>query len=167
MEKTNKDNVTNKFQPKGTVKVIKGTIIMPEAGGLKFILSLANLAGKPEGNPLLPLFDKKWSKVRAEARGFFANKTGAYKLGALAGTTATQSDVWVQHMICQDKDLKIDLKALEECLKKVTASALFEKASLHVSALLVAAIPELPDMLVKYCVDRGVSVYIYEEKSDQ
>jgi hypothetical protein len=157
------ENNVNKFQPKGTVKVIKGTIVMPETGGLKFILSPVNMVGKPEGNPLLPILDKKWPKVRAEARGLFAGKTGAYKLGAVAGVTATQSDVWVQHILCQDKDLKVDLKALEECLKKVATSALYERANLHISTVLVEAIPELPDMLVKHCVDKGISVYYYEE----
>lgn len=161
-----KDNKVNKFQPKGTVKVIKnGSIIMPESGGLKFVLSVANMAGKPEGNPLLPIFDKKWNKVRAEVRGMFANKTGAYKMGAIAGTTAVQSDVWVQHLLCQGEDLKVDVKALEECLKKVATSALFEKASVHVSSVLISAIPELPELLGKTCVDKGVSVYIYEEKT--
>jgi len=158
---------TNAFQPKGTVKVIKGTIIMPEAGGLKFILSPVNMAGKPDGNPLLPIFDKKWNKVRAEARGLFASKTGTYKLGSVAGVTAVQSDVWVQHILCQDEKLKVDLKALEECLKKVATSAVYEKASVHVSSILVSAIPELPDMLKEQCVSKGLSVYFYEESESK
>lgn len=154
---------TNAFQVKGTVKVIKGTILMPETGGLKFILSPVNMAGKPDGNPLLPIFDKKWNKVRAESRGLYASKTGAYKLGSIAGTTATQSDVWVQHILYQDADLKVDLKALEECLKKVATSALYEKASLHISSILVAATPELVDLVNKHCVEKGVSAFYYEE----
>jgi hypothetical protein len=157
----------NKFQVKGTVKVIKGTIVMPEAGGLKFILSPINMAGKPEGNPLLPVFDKKWSKVRADARSTYASKTGAYKLGTgFTSTLAVQSDVWVIHCLCQDENMKTDLKSLEECLKKVAASAIYEKASLHVSSVLITAIPELPDMLTKFCVEKGVSVLYYQEPQE-
>lgn len=154
----------NQFQPKGTVKVIKGSIVMPESGGLKFILSPINMAGRPEGNPLLPVFDKKWNKVKADARGVFANKTGTYKLsGGFISTLAVQSDIWVIHCLFQDADLKTDLKALEECLKRVATIALYEKASVHVSSILVNAVPELSDMLTKFCVEKGVSVSYYQE----
>jgi len=155
---------TKTFQLKGAVKIIKGSITTPEMGGLKFILSPINLAGKPEGNPLLPVFDKKWSKVRADARGVFAQKTGAYKFGFIS-ELAVQSDVWIIHCLCQNEDLKTDIKALEECLKKVTGRALYEKASIHVSSVLIKAIPELPELVDKFCVEKGVSVFYYEEPS--
>lgn len=159
---SDKTESVNKFQPKGRVKVIKGSILAPENAGLRFVLSVANLAGKLE-NPLLPLFDKKWKTLRAEVKGWYTTRTGAYKLGAV-NTTAVQSDTWVLHMLCQDADLKVDVKGLEECLKKVCASAKYEKATVHVSTLLVEAIPELQDLLVSQLVDQGVSVYFYEEK---
>jgi len=151
----------NKFQIAGKTKVVKGSILYPENSGLRFILSITNLAGKLD-NPLLPIFDKKWRKVREEMRGWYANKTGAYKLGAL-NTTATQSDVWILHMLCQDENLKTDLEGLEKCLKEVYAKAKYEKASVHVSTLLTEAIPELPALISKYLIDNGISVYFYEE----
>jgi hypothetical protein len=150
-----------RFQQPGKVKTIKGTILAPENAGLRFVLSVNNLAGKPE-NPMFPIFDKKWKKVREESRGWFANKTGAYKLGAI-NTTAVQSDTWVIHMLCQDESVATDLKGLEECLKKVCASAKYEKATVHVSTVLTNAIPELAELLNKQLIDHGVSVYFYEE----
>lgn len=158
----NQEKVVNKFQPQGRTKQIKGSILMPENAGLRFILSVNNTQGKSEGNPLLPLFDKKWKKVREESRGWFATKTGAYKLGAI-NTTAVQSDVWVIHMLCQGDDLQVDLKGLEACLDKVAASAKYEKASVHVSTILTENIPELTDLLVERLVKEGVSVYFYQE----
>jgi hypothetical protein len=119
------------------------------------------MAGKPE-NPLFPIFEKKWKQVKQESRGWFATKTGAYKLGAI-NTTAVQSDTWVLHMLCQTEDLQTDLGALEVCLKKVNDMAKYEKASVHVSMLLVDLIPELPDLLTKYMLQTGTSVYYYEE----
>ena len=152
----------NKFQPQGKTKLIKGSILAPENAGLRFVLSVNNTQGKVEGNPLLPLFDKKWKQVRAESKGWFATKTGAYKLGAI-NTTAVQSDTWVIHMLCQGDDLSVDAKGLVECLKKVAASAKYEKATVHVSTVLTDSIPELNALLSEHLVDQGVSVYLYEE----
>jgi hypothetical protein len=152
----------NKFQPQGKTKLIKGSILSPENAGLRFVLSVNNTQGKVDGNPLLPLFDKKWKQVRAETKGWFATKTGAYKLGA-THTTAVQSDTWVIHMLCQGDDLAVDTQGLEECLKKVYASAKYEKATVHVSTVLTDAIPELAPLLTKHLLENGVSVYLYEE----
>lgn len=157
-----KDETVNLFKVQGRVKVIKGTILAPENAGLRFVLSVNNMSGKADGNPLYPVFDKKWKKVKEEARGWYATKTGAYKLGA-THTTAVQSDTWVIHMLCQDDQLKTDVTALGECLKKVCDSAKYEKATVHVSTLLTNAVPELSDLLNKHLVSNGVSVYYYEE----
>ncbi len=152
----------NRFKQLGKTKVVKGSILTPENAGLRFILSVNNLVGKPDGNPLLPILDKKWKKVREETKGWFANKTGAYKLGAI-NTTAVQSDTWVIHMLCQDDKLAVDTAALEDCLKKVAASAKYEKASCHVSTVLTEKIPGLTKLLTKHLLEDGVSVYYYEE----
>lgn len=157
------DNKTDmkKFQVSGKTKLIKGSILNPENAGLRFVLSVNNLAGKPV-NPLFPVFEKKWKKVKEESRGWYATKTGTYKLGAV-NTTAVQSDTWVIHMLCQDEDLNTDVAGLTECLKKVASSAKYEKATVHVSTLLTAAIPELASLVKEHLLDNGVSVYFYEE----
>ncbi len=153
----------NKFQQPGRVKTINSSILNPNDGGLKMVLSVANMAGKPEGNLLLSVFDRKWKQVRAEAKGAFANKTGAYKLGALLNPVAVNSDIWVMPLLCMDASLKVDVKALESCLKAVCASAKYEKSSVHVSTVLTVAIPELADLLNKHLVEEGVSVSFYQE----
>ena len=151
----------NRFQQPGRVKVIKGSILSPENAGLRFVLSVNNMVGKPE-SPLYPLFDKKWKKVKEEAKGWYNTKTGAYKLGA-TNVTAVQSDTWVIHMLCQDEELKTDLKALATCLDSICKSAKYERATVHVSSLLTTAIPELQGLLTKHLVENGVSVSYYEE----
>ena len=161
MTKLESQETVNKFQVPGKTKVIKGSILAPENAGLRFVLSINNMAGKLE-NPLFPIFDKKWKQVRAESRGWFATKTGAYKLGAI-NTTAVQSDTWVIHMLCQDANLVTDQAGLTECLKKVCSSAKYEKATVHVSTILLKAIPELQELINKQLISRGVSVYYYEE----
>ena len=113
-----------------------------------------------------PLFDKKWKKVKEEAKGWYNTRTGAYKLGAV-NTTAVQSDTWVIHMLCQDAELKTDTTALQNCLKEVCKQAKYERATVHVSSLLVNAIPELSDLLTKELVDQGVSVCYYDEPDAQ
>jgi hypothetical protein len=152
----------SKFQQPGKTKVIKGSILAPENAGLRFVLSVNNLAGKPDNHPLYPLFEKKWRKVREEARGWYATKTGAYKLGAV-NTTAVQSDTWVIHLLCQDESLETQPEALEKCLKEVCKMAKYERATVHVSDLLTNAVPELVDHLKTQLVEQGVSVYFYQE----
>lgn len=152
---------TKRFKQKGRVKTIKGSILSPHNAGLRFVLSINNLCGKPE-NPLFPIFDKKWRKVREDSRGWFANKTGLYKLGAI-NTTAVQSDTWVIHMLCQNESLQVDLKGLEDCLKKVAASASYEKATVHISTVLTKYIPELEGLLQTHLVDNGIDVSFYDE----
>lgn len=152
----------NKFQPQGKIKLIKGTILAPENAGLRFVLSVNNLAGKTDDNPLYPVFEKKWKKVKEEAKGWYATKTGAYKLGAI-NTTAVQSDTWVIHMLCQDESLQTKTTALEDCLKQVCDKAKYEKASVHVSSVLLNAMPGLQDLLIKHLTTQGVNLLIYSE----
>lgn len=151
----------NKFQQPGRVKVVKGSILSPENAGLRFVLNVTNMLGKTE-SPLYPLFEKKWPKVKQEAKGWFNTRTGTYKLGAV-NTTAVQSDTWAIHMLCQDEDLKTDRDGLEKCLKEVCKMAKYERATVHVSTLLTDAMPELSELLNKELVDNGVSVCFYEE----
>lgn len=152
----------NRFQPQGKTKVIKGSIIAPENAGLRFVLSVFNLAGKTDDHPLYPTFEKKWPKVKSEARGWFATKTGAYKIGAV-NTTAVQSDTWVIHLLCQDENLATDEVGLEKCLKEVCKMAKYERATVHVSSLLTNAVPELAALLQTNLINQGVSVYFYDE----
>jgi len=152
----------NKFQQLGKVKHINDSILNPSSGGLRLILSLSNLAGEMKC-PLYPLFDKKWRKVKENARGWFVTKNGDYKLGAI-NTTAVQSDVWVIHMLCQDEKVNTNIVGLEKCLKQVSDMAKVEKATVNVSNMLLNLIPELYNLLDKYMVQNGVSIYLYEEK---
>jgi hypothetical protein len=150
-----------KFQPKGKTKVITGSILNPETGGLRFILSPLNTLGKPE-HVLMPIFDKRWAAVRRDIKGFYSNKTGTYKMGYV-NTTAVQSDVWILHMLFQNDKFETDVKGLELCLKEVCKMAKYEKASVHVSNLLLDKVPEMKELLTSKLVDEGVSVYTYTE----
>lgn len=156
------EETKNRFQAQGKTKVIKASILAPENSGLRFVLSITNLAGKPDNNPLYPLFEKKWKKVREEARGWYTTKTGAYKVGSNL-TTAVQSDTWVIQMLCQDENQVTDVVGLENCLKAVAKSAKYEHATVHVSSLLTNAVPELTSLLKTQLINQGVSVYFYDE----
>jgi len=153
----------NQFQPQGRVKVIQGSILMPHDAGLRFILNINNMVGKAE-NPLYPIFDKKWPRVKQDAKGWYNTRTGAYKKGAL-NTSCVQSDVWIIHCLVQDEELKTDLAAFETCLKEVCKMAKYEKASLHISTLLVEAVPELQELVQKHITSNGINVSYYEEQN--
>ncbi len=153
-------SMDNKFAVKGKTKVVKGSILAPENAGLRFVLNSFSLSGKPEGD-LFALFDKKWARVRAESRGWYATRQN-FKLGSI-NTTAVQSDTWVLTMLVKSEEGKLDEVALDACLKKICEMAKYERATVHVSALLTEEMPVLADKLTAALVDKGVSVVFYEE----
>lgn len=154
------DKVNNLFAPKGKTKVVKGSILAPENAGLRFVLNSFGMSGKPEGD-LFALFDKKWSRVRSESRGWYATRQN-FKLGAI-NNTAVQSDTWVLTMLVKDEDGVLNETALDACLKKICDMAKYERATIHVSSLLTEEMPVLVDKLNTAMVDNGVSVVFYEE----
>lgn len=161
MNKPESTENVSKFQVPGKTKLIKGSILQPHNAGLRFILNVANMAGKME-SPLYPILDKKWPKVKQEVRGWYATKTGEYKFGAV-NTTSVQSDIWVLNCLVQDEKLKTDSNAVEKCLKEVCRMAKYEKATVHVSTTLIKAVPEFKKALETQLISQGVSVYYYEE----
>ncbi len=158
------DVQNNKFQQPGRLKVVQGSILAPHNAGLRFILNLVSLSGQITNNPLYAIYDKKWPKIKEAARGWYAMKTGEYKLGAV-NVTAVQSDVWCLHLLCQDENNKTDINGLTKCLKEVCKMAKYENSGVHVSRLLTEAVPEITELLTTHLVRQGVSVSFYEEPS--
>jgi len=152
---------TKRFAVKGKVKIISGSVINPEMAGLRFILNAVNTAGKTDSD-LENLLDKKWKKVKAEVRGWFVNKTGAYKLGAV-NTIAVQSDVWILNMLCKDDNLMMSEKGLEACLAEVAKLAKYEQASVHVSSFLLKEMPNAQELLNKHFSNNGILTCIYDD----
>lgn len=152
---------TDKFKRVGKLKNSEGTVINPEAGGLKIILSFSNLNGNSDG-PLFDVLGKKWKQVSKENRMWYINKTGSYKLGAVL-STAVQSDVWVVHMLCQKKDMSVDESALEQCIKQLLILAKSNKASFHVSSILLDIHPKLKDLITDLILDEGFDITIYKD----
>lgn len=149
-----------KFQVPGKVKSVNGSILAPQNAGLRFVLNSLSLSGKPESE-LFTLFNKKWGKVREESRGWYASRQN-FKLGATS-TTPVQSDVWVITMLVKDENNNVDDKALDLSLKKVCDQAKYEKASVHISNLLIKDMPSLMDKVSSVFTANGVTVYLYEE----
>lgn len=150
----------NKFVTHGKTKVVVGSIITPELGSLRLVLAPCGLTGKPD-TELHVVLDKKWKQAKAELKGWYSDQFD-YKLGNVR-TTAVQSDTWLVHALILDKEGKVDLKALQTCVKKTAALAKAEKASVHVSTLTTTAIPELGDLLAKEMIEKGTSVFFYQE----
>ena len=91
----------NMFQQQGKVKLVKSSILTPQNAGLRFVLNFSNLDGSTN-EPVYSVFDKKWPKARSEVKGWYANKTGEYKLGAMSNT-AVQSDTWIVNLLCKEE----------------------------------------------------------------
>ena len=151
----------NKFVPKGKSKIVTGSILTPEYAGLRLIINFVNLSGKAD-SAMTELLDKKWKKIKEEVKGWHATRVN-FKLGQV-NTIAVQSDVWVINCLCQDENLKIDSKAIEGCIKKISEMALNEKASVHVSNILVNEYPDIVKLLTEKLLDNGINVSYYQEQ---
>lgn len=154
----------NKFSTPGESKVVNGSILNPEYAGLRLILNFVNLSGKTNSQ-MFELFDKKWRKVKEETKGWYANRSN-FKLGELS-VIAVQSDTWVINCLCQDEDSKINVDAISNCIKKVSALALSEKASIHVHSSLLTEFPELNKMLNEKLINNGINVSYYQEAKSE
>ncbi len=147
------------FQSKGKFKTVNGSIIQPEHAGLRLIINTINSKGLLNKD-LLPVLDKKWRKIKEEGKGWYASRNN-FKGGENL-TIAVQSDTWVVNCLCQNEDYVFDLKELESCFKKIAVLAKNEKASVHVSKILIDSCPEMADMLPLF-VNQGINVSIYSE----
>ncbi len=148
-----------KFQPKGKFKNVNGSIITPEHAGLRFILNTVNSKGLVN-NDTLPVFDKKWKKIKEEAKGWYASRIN-FKGGEIQNI-AVQSDTWVINCLCQDDDYLVNAKDLESCLKKISSLAKAEKASLHVPQSLFKSCEDLQKLLESLFIDDGINVSVYD-----
>lgn len=151
----------NKFVTHGKTKLVKGSILMPELGNLRLLIVPCSETGKPDGD-LYSLLEKKWKTAKAEFKGWYAQHMD-FKLGSVH-TTAVQSDTWLLHCLCIDKNDKVDAKALAACVKKVASMAKYERGSVHVSTLVTDQMPEIMDMMNTEMIEKGTSVYFYQEQ---
>lgn len=145
---------------KGKLKDTKGSILFPQNAGLCLVLNVVN-----ESNSLdysfLDILDRKWKNIKADLKTWYSNKA-SHKLGNIR-ELSVQSDVWIIHMLCQDKNKVTDKKALSKCIDEVVKLAKYENASIHISSKFIDSVPEINDMIEKSFIDKGVSVYLYED----
>lgn len=157
---TDSTEVAKKFAVLGKTKLLKASILSPELAGLRLILTAASKTGKPESD-LYKLLDKKWKTASTELKGWFQHQV-TFKLGNIH-TTATQSDTWIVHALFLNEKGEVDEKALESCMKKLAETARYERGSVHVSTMLTNSVPKLNELLNTHLVEKGISVYYYEE----
>lgn len=153
---------TNKFAVQGRTKLITGTILMPELAGLRLIVVPCSEVGKPDTD-LHKLLDRKWQIISKDLKGWYSHHMD-FKLGSIS-TTAVQSDTWAVHTLCFDKLGKLNEAALVSCMKKLSALALSEKASVHISVHLLDTVPSLKDLVGPWLLEKGIHTYFYEEAS--
>ena len=68
-------------------------------------------------------------------------------------------------MLCKSDDGLLDSSALQTGLKKVAELAKYEKASVHISHLTTAEMPEVKDLANQLFVQQGINTVFYQEKS--
>lgn len=150
------------FKKQGIVKKIKNNILNLETNGLAMVVTSATNNGIPD-TPLYKLLEKKWLNIGKELKGWKQYNI-TYKMGNIHQTNVN-SDIWIMHCLFVDKDNNFDKKSAEECMKKLCKAALWDKASVHISGLLVQEFPQLVEIANKYLIQEGVTVCYYDQNS--
>jgi hypothetical protein len=157
---TNKVTTFTQFKQAGRVKECTGSVLIPQNSGLKMVLAVCSQSGLYE-SPFFKMITKRYTKVKSDYREAFVTQQGL-KLGNV-NTTAITSETWVMQAVCLDVKEKLDKKALETCVTKLVEMAKYEKASLHVSNLLLQEVPALKKLLAAI-PEAGLNLYLYDEK---
>lgn len=152
----------NKFTQAGRIKECTGSVLTPQNAGLKMVLSVCSQSGLYE-SPFYNMITKRYTKVKSDYREWFVTQQGL-KLGNL-NTTAITSETWVMQAVCLDGKEKLDKKALEACVTKLIDQAKYEKASIHISDLLLKEVPALKKLLMTAIPEAGLNLYVYDEKA--
>lgn len=150
----------NKFIAPGKTKLVNGTIIAPENAGLRFVVNVVSQNGTFD-SALDKILAKKYNTAKLAYKEWHATQRG-FKLGSIKDV-AVNADIWVMHMLVEDKDGNVNEAALKTAVKKLGELAKYERASVHVSTLLTKAIPQLESLLAEHLVQEGVTTYFYEE----
>ena len=155
------------FMPKGKMQQAPegSTVIAPVNGGLRFIPNFVGITPSFKA-PLDRMIDRIWKRVKGDYYSRSSDPRN-FKPGTIIDSLCA-SDIFVVSMVVRDAPVSngyeplINAKALEEALKKLSAFAKNDKASLHISHHLLAEVPPLPELLQKYCVDEGINCYLYK-----
>lgn len=142
------------------MKQVNATILAPELAGLRLIVNVCGQNGKFDSK-LDTLLTKRWAKTREDYKEWYATQHN-FKLGML-NTTAVASDTWVASLLVKNKEDVVDPVALKTAVKKLGELCKYEKASAHISTLVLDEVPELKELLVKGLVEEGINVFTYVE----
>ena len=150
----------NPFAPKGSVKELDLSIVLPFSTNMGYLLLPCSSSGKSHETELYKLLHTKWVKIAEQYRSFWANKF-VHKPGAVQ-ITQIQSDLAsAQCLFLNDKE-ELDPDAMKKCMISLAKIVKDNKGSLHVP-LSVASMPGMTDLLSMEFLENGISVYIYKK----
>jgi hypothetical protein len=149
----------NKFNPKGRLKELTGSVLMPENSGLRLVFCPCSKSGNINLN-LQKAVIKKWGSAKTDYKSWFATRIN-FEYGHLI-TTAIASDTWIVSTLIYDQNDKLESSALESSIKKLSSLAKYEKGSVHFHKQLFDESPALIELVNKYLIDNGINVYIYQ-----
>ncbi len=143
----------------GRLKYMVGSAVVPEAGGLRFILNTVNEAGEYSGEFAKELA-KRWPAVQKMYRQWYIASFGKLQLGKNQSVTV-QSDTIVINMVV-DVEGKVDFDALEKSLAEIASKAAFEGATVHLPVLGTKKNKKkLDELLTKTLIKQGVNTTVY------
>lgn len=148
----------NKFTIPGKKQEVKGAVNTPINSGLRLVVMNCGVDGKLETD-LQKLLVKSWPMVRTGYKGWFASQNN-FKLGNIYDIL-TNSETRVVCMLVEGKDGKKDPEAVQKSVKLLLELAKKEKASVHISRVLLKEMVGMEEMLEKEFIPTGVSIYFY------
>lgn len=151
----------NRFTVKGKLQDAPpgSTIICPINSGIRLIVNFVGFGLKFD-KKLDKILSKVWEKVRQEYF-YWSGDIKTFKPGNIKEVLVA-SDIMIVHMLVKNKDEVVISEALEKAMQNLANFSKTEKASVHISELLVEDVPAIKELAKKYLSDAGIHCYFYK-----
>ena len=156
----------NRFVPTAKLQDIPrgSSIICPINSGTRLIMNFVGLELKFDSK-LHKILEKVWNKVRQEYF-YWSGDIKTFKPGNIKEVLVS-SDIMIVHMLVKNKDGIVMADALEKALQNLANFSKVEKASVHISNLLVEEVPALKELAKKYLSESGIHCYFYDTATER
>jgi hypothetical protein len=163
------------FMPQGRLKFIKGSAVVPEAAGFRYILQIVNDHGHYVGK-FAAQVSKRWPTVDTNYRQWYRNSMGRLRLGSIQ-VIQVQSDTVVINMVAahgvepdENETPPIRYDALDKCLDEAGKEVAYNSGSVHIPRF--GALDEsgaqwekVQAHITEQLLKRGINVTVYDPAS--
>lgn len=146
------------FGPKGILRTVVGSCVMPQGSNMRFIIALCN-SNSETGVYEDVEVGKKWNSAASAYKTLWREKQGKITVGQLQ-FTQVRSDLAVVNCIVKTEGKIVD-SAMSVCMDKLVKEVVSNSGSVHMSD---STYEEMKSFVDQYLITRGINVTVYTKQ---